>query len=142
MTNPLTLWSQWMNAGNMAGETIAAASQVVARRSQTIAAAASDPLRADHSELALMVSEKGAAFSRSGTSLAIDAIALQGELMAQAQAVGAMMLSGRTPTLAAAGAIMDRGARINQKMLTAGVRALRPLHTAATANQRRLAKKA
>ena len=141
MIDPFRLMSNWMKAGRMVGETLDAAQAVVAHRGEPIAAAANDPLRADHRELALMVTEKGHAFAKSGSTLAGDWAAMQSDVWRQATAIQSMMLSGRVPSLAATGAIIDRGARINQRAFTSGVRALKPIHAAATANQRRLKKR-
>ena len=141
MIDPFRLMTDWIKAGRMVGETLDAAQAVVAHRGETIAAAANDPLRADHRELALMVTEKGHAFAKSGSTLAGDWAAMQSDVWRQATAIQSMMLSGRVPSLAATGAIIDRGARINQRAFTSGVRALKPIHAAATANQRRLKKR-
>ena len=141
MIDPFRLMTDWMKAGRMVGETLDAAKAVVAHRGETIAAAANDPLRADHRELTLMVTEKGHAFAKAGSTLAGDWAAMQSDVWRQATAIQSMMLSGRVPSLAATGAIIDRGARINQRAFTSGVRALKPIHAAATANQRRLKKR-
>ena len=138
MIDPFRMMADMMNAGRMLSETLDASSAVVAKRGETIAAAANDPFRADHRELALMVTEKGRAFAKSGATMAGDWMSLQSDLMRQSQAIGSMMLSGRVPSMAAAGAIIDRGARINQRALSSSIRALKPIHAAATANQRRL----
>ena len=138
MIDPFRMMTDMIKAGRMLGETLDAANAVVAKRGETIAAAASDPLHADHRELALMVTEKGRAFAKSSATMAGDLMSMQSDLMRQSQAIGSIMLSGRVPTFAAAGAIIDRGARINQRALSSSIRALKPIHAAATANQRRL----
>ena len=125
----------------MVGETLDAANAVVAHRGETIAVAANDPFHADHRELTLMVTEKSHAFVRAGSTMAGDWAAMQSDVWRQAAAIQSMMLSGRVPSMAAAGAIIDRGARINQRALASGVRALKPIHAVATANQRRLNKR-
>ena len=141
MIDPFRMMSDMMKAGRMLSETLDAANAVVAKRGETIAAAANDPLRADHRELALMVTEKGHAFAKSGATLAGDWLSLQSDLMRQSQAIGSILMSGRVPTFAVAGAIIDRSARINQRSLSSSIRALKPIHAAATANQRRLKKR-
>ena len=138
MIDPFRMMTDMMKAGRMLSETLDAANTVVAKRGATIAAAANNPLRADHRELALMVTEKGRAFAKSGATMAGDWMSMQSDLMRQSQAIGSIMLSGRVPTFAAAGAIIDRGARMNQRALSSSIRALQPIHAAATANQRRL----
>ena len=142
MFDPFKMWSEMMRAGRMVGETMVAANDVVASRGETIAAAARDPLGADTNELSRMVTEKGSAFSRAGSSLAGDWMTMQGDMMRQAQAIGAVCLSGRMPSPAAATAIANRGARLSQSALTSGIKALRPIHAMATANRRRLSKNA
>ena len=141
MIDPFRMMTNMMKAGRMLSETLDASSAVVAKRGRTIAAAANDPFNADHNELALMVTEKGRAFAKSGATMAGDWLSLQSDLVRQSQAIGSIMLSGRVPSLAAAGAIIDRGARINQRALSSSLRALKPIHAAATANQRRLKKR-
>ena len=138
MINPFRMMTDIMKAGRMLSEMLNATNAVVANRGETIAAAANDPLRADHRELALMVTEKGHAFAKSGATMAGDWMSMQSDLMRQSQAIGSIMLSGQVPTFAAAGAIIDRAARINQRALNSSIRALKPIHAAATANQRRL----
>ena len=141
MIDPFRMMTDWMRAGRMVGATLEAANAVVAHRRDTIAEAANDPLRADHRELALMVTEKGHAFGKAASTLAGDWAAMQSDVWRQAAAIQSMMISGRVPSMAATGAIIDRGARINQRALASGVRALKPIHAVATANQRRLKKR-
>ena len=141
INDPFALWTNWLRAGRLVGETIEASQTVIARRGETIADAARDPFTADHAELTRMVTEKGAAFAKAGTSMAGDWAAMQADLSAQVRAMSALWLGGRLPSAAAAGAMLDRSARINQRALASGVKALRPIHATATANQRRLKKK-
>ena len=138
MLDPFRMMSDWIRAGRMIGETLDAAHDVVAHRHAKIATAAADPIGADMSELTLMVVEKAPAFAKAGSTLAADWAAMQSDLWRQTTAIQGMMLSGRVPSLATAGSILDRGARINQRALASGLRALKPIHAAATANQRRL----
>ena len=137
MNNPFALWTSMIDAGRMMSETADAANAVIASRSGTIAEAAYNPLGADHRELGRMVSEKSTAFARAGQSLANDWNGMQGELLAQAQALGSMWLSGFASPRAA-GAIIARSQRINERAIASGVRALRPIHATATANKKRL----
>jgi len=124
-----------LSAGQMIGETIDAAQSVISSRSETIAAATRNPLQADVAELGLMVSEKNKAFTKASKSLASDWHRMQREMMA----LGTMWIDG--PLLPGkAMAIMARSQRINEQALASGIRALRPIHATATANQRRLRK--
>ena len=138
MNDPFALWTSMMTAGRMLGETAGAANAVIASRSETIAAAARNPLHADHRELNRMVSEKGTAFTSAGTSLATDWSAMQGDLLAQAGAIASMWMSGRLPSARETGALMSRSQRMSERALASSIRALHPIHATATANKRRL----
>jgi len=139
MNNPFALWSGWLNAGRMVGETMDAAQAVISSRSKTIAAATRNPLKADVTELGLMVSEKGKAFTKAGESLASDWRRMQGDLLAQAEAFGSLWLGG--PLMPGkAMAMLARSQRINERAMASGLRALKPIHATATANKRRLSK--
>ena len=135
MNNPFALWSSWLDAGQMVGETIDAAQAVISSRSETIAAATRNPLKADVTELGLMVSEKNKAFAKASKSLASDWQRMQRDLMT----LGTMWIDG--PLLPGkAMAMMARSQRLNEQALASGIRALKPIHATATANQRRLRK--
>ena len=136
MNNPFALWTSMIDAGRMMSETADASNAVISSRSGMIAEAAYNPLAADHRELARMVSEKSTAFARASQSLANDWSGMQGDLFAQAQALGSMWLGFASPR--AAGAIIARSQRINERAIASGIRALRPIHATATANKRRL----
>jgi hypothetical protein len=138
--NLFSLWADMLKAGQMVGETLDASHSVIASRSETIAEATRNPLTADTRELNMMVAEKNSAFAKSGAILANDWSKLQGEMVAQAQALGSLWMSGRPPTFGAAQSIAARSQRIGTRALSSGVRALRPIHATATANKKRLAK--
>lgn len=139
MRNDLwTAWQQLLRAGTMVGETVAASHAVVGARQETISSAFADPLRADHAELALMVSEKTSAFASAGAALASNWLRMQSDLAAQAMALGAMTVSGRLPSARAARTMAARQRRITDAAVRGSMQALRPIHAAATANARRL----
>jgi hypothetical protein len=140
MTNPWREWNRLMRAGTMWSETLTASHAVVGHRSKTIEAALANPLGADHAELGRMVSEKSSAFGEAAASLTRDYFAAQSDLNAQAEAVGKMMM-GQLPTTNAALAMVDRSQRLGSAALASSVRALAPVHKAATANARRLGRK-
>lgn len=71
-SNPFTLGRALFEQWTAIGETLAASSSVIARRSSLIDTAMRNPLDADLPELARMAPEKMLAFSRSGASLAGD----------------------------------------------------------------------
>ncbi|HEV2043215.1 MAG TPA: hypothetical protein VGR05_00920 [Sphingomicrobium sp.] len=136
-------WSEWQRlwrAGTMMSETMTASNAVVGHRSKTIETAMSNPLGADYVELGRMVTEKGAAFGAASASLSRDWFAMQRDWNAQGVAVAAMMM-GQMPGPRAAQAMMARGQRLGSAALSSGVRAMIPIHRAATANERRLGKK-
>ena len=136
-------WSEWQRlwrAGTMMSETMTASHAVVGHRSKTIETAMCDPLRADHAELARMVSEKAAAFGAAGASLSRDWLAMQRDWNAQTVAMSAVMM-GRLPGPRGAQAMIMRGQRLSNAALASTNRALKPIHAAATANARRLRKK-
>ena len=141
MTNPWTEWQKLWRAGTMLSETMTASQAVVEHRSRTIEGAMSDPLHADYGELNRMVSEKANAFGAAGMSLSRDWLAMQRDWGAQVSDVSAMMF-GKLPSLQKSQAMMARSQRLGSAALASTVRAMTPIHKAATANQRRLARKA
>ena len=138
--NLFSLWADMLKAGQMVGETLDASQSVIASRSETIAEATRNPFEADHGELNRMVAEKSSAFAKSGAIMASDWTKMSGEMVAQAQALSSLWMSGRPPSFGAAHAIAARSQRIGTRALSSGVRALRPIHATATANKRRLTK--
>ncbi len=140
MINPWVEWQKMVRAGTMMSETLSATQAVVEHRSKTIETAMNDPMGADLVELGTMVSEKSAAFGAAGLSLSNDWFAMQREWNAQLNAMSAMML-GTMPTPTAANAMVARGQRLGSAALASSVRAMTPIHKAATANQRRLGTK-
>ena len=137
MVNPWIEWQRIVRAGTMLSETLNATHRVVGHRSKTIETAINDPLGADTVELGRMVSEKGAAFGAAGASLSRDWLAMQRDWNAQAMAVSAMIM-GQMPSPRSAQAMMVRGQRLGSAALASGVRAMAPIHRAATANEKRL----
>ena len=139
MIDPWREWQRMIRAATMWSETLNAAHAVVGHRSRTIKSALHDPLGADHAELGRMVSEKSSAFGAAGTSLVRDVLDLQADLAAQAAALGQMM-SGQLPTPRATQEMVLRSQRLGTAALASSIRALTPVHKAATANARRLGK--
>ena len=137
MVNPWIEWQRMIRAGTMLSETLSATHSVVGHRSKTIESAMSDPLGADYAELARMVSEKSAAFGAASASLSRDWLAMQRDWNAQVADLSSMMM-GQVPGPRAAQTMMVRGQRLGSAALASGVRAMTPIHRAATANQRRL----
>ena len=140
MVNPWIEWQRMIRAGTMLSETLSASHNVVEHRTRTIETAITDPLGADYVELGRMVSEKSAAFGAAGMSMSKDWFAMQRDLSAQAVALSSMMM-GKMPGPRAAQAMMARGQRLSSAALASSVRAMTPIHRAATANERRLARK-
>ncbi len=140
MVNPWLEWQRIVRAGTMLNETLTATQRVVEHRSRTIETAMSDPMSADYFELGRMVSEKTAAFGAAGASLSRDWFAMQRDWNAQLADLSAMML-GQLPGTRKAQAMVVRSQRLGSAALASGVRAMTPIHRAATANQKRLGKK-
>lgn len=133
--------SMWRNAIALQ-ETAVASHAVIGCRHDTIRAALSNPLDADVEELGRMVPEKVEAFTKAGTSLLDDCFAFQADWFAQMRDLGTIAIAGVPPSAAALDRIGRRAARITTRMSRAGGRALAPVHAAATANDRRLRKRA
>jgi hypothetical protein len=140
MINPWVEWQKMVRAAELLSETMTATSAVVEHRSCTIEQAMSNPLAADTVELGRMVSEKSAAFGAAGMSLSRDWLAMQRDWGAQVSDLSAMMM-GKVPSPRTASAMVARGQRLGSAALASSVRAMTPIHKAATANQRRLGKK-
>ncbi len=140
MTDMWREWQRLVRAGTMWSETLSAAHAVVGHRSRTIESAMNDPFGADRAELGRMVSEKSSAFGAAGASLASDYLTMQADLTAQAATLGALMM-GQLPTPRATQAMMLRSQRLGSAALASSIRALTPVHKAATANARRLGKR-
>ena len=139
MTNMWTEWQRLWRAGTMLSETMTASQAVVEHRSRTIEDAMSDPLGADYIELGRMVSEKATAFGAAGASRSRDWLAMQRDWGAQVSDVSAMMF-GKVPGPQKTQAMIKRSERLGSAVLASSVRAMTPIHRAATANQRRLAR--
>ena len=139
MVNPWIEWQRMIRAGTMLSETLSATQSVVGHRSKTIESAMSDPLGADYVELGRMVSEKSAAFGAAGASLSRDWLTMQRDWNAQMADLSAMML-GRVTGPRKAMAMAARGQRMGSAALASSMRAMTPIHRAATANEKRLAR--
>ena len=139
MVNPWIEWQRMIRAGTMLSETLSATHSVVGHRSKAIESAMGDPLGADYVELGRMISEKSVAFGAAGTSLSRDWLAMQRDWNAQAMALSQMMM-GQVPGSRAAQAMVARGQRLGSAALASGVRAMTPIHRAAMANEKRLAR--
>lgn len=140
MIKPWVEWQKLVRAAEMLSETMTATQAVVGHRGKTIETAINDPLRADMVELGRMVSEKSEAFGEAGASLSRDWLAMQRDWTAQMSDLSAMMM-GRMPGPAKTQAMVARGQRLGSAALASGVKAMTPIHKAATANQRRLGRK-
>ncbi len=137
MIDPWAEWQEMIRAGTMVSETLRASQAVVEHRSRTIEQAMSDPLQADLGELGRMVSEKTTAFGAASRSLSRDWAAMQRDWSAQVEDMASMML-GAMPGPRKARAMIARGQRLGSAALASSVRAMAPIHQAATANQKRL----
>ncbi|KQS57729.1 hypothetical protein ASG17_00875 [Brevundimonas sp. Leaf363] len=136
---------------------MAATAEVVAARLEIMAAGLADPRRADLKEMALMSSEKVAAFTASagraqrGLSAASEALVAAGA-RESGLAVEAAQAMARAATPAAAAQAQasymmgwwtrsaEQGWALGSALLNAQADAMKPLHRAATANAKRLRK--
>lgn len=152
MLDPFTAWTRLMYAafdlsrlGLNASATITASQDVIARRTDIMAAAVRSPLTADYAEMARMMPEKVAAFSKSGAAMISELWSMQAASMAEGQHLAALMMRGRPLTLseltALSGRSLDHGVRTVERAARLGSRGLVPVHAAATANARRLKRK-
>ena len=155
--NPFLLWG---TLGLKAMQMSASAAQVIAIRTTRMALAGANPSVADKRENSRMVTEKVDAFSRAGQALATGALPLMAGLAGQAWRTGfdlmtasAQLAASRTlpQTLARQRRLADtlmRSVPAAQHGATSKAtaklahRALAPVHQKATANARRLTKKA
>ena len=151
--NPFLLWG---TLGMKAMEMSASAAQVIAIRTARMASAGVNPSAADRRENSRMVTEKVDAFSRAGQALATGAAPLFAGMASQAFRTGLDLMTAATH-LAASRTLPETLARqrrlantLMRNAPSAGSdatarlahRALAPVHQKATANARRLTKKA
>jgi hypothetical protein len=155
--NPFLLWG---TLGLKAMEMSVSAAQVIAIRTMRMAAAGLNPTAADRRENARMVSEKVDAFSRAGQALSFGTAPLLAGMASQAFRAGLDVMTAATrlaasrtipETLAGQRRLADAVARgasatphgtASKATARLAHRALAPVHGKATANARRLAKKA
>ena len=151
MPDPFTAWSRMVAAGfDMQAtwlrgiETLQASQSVIAARTGKMRDAAGAPMHADVAEFARMLPEKLDAFGQSAQAVTRDMLAMHGAWAAQMQRLSLMMMSGRMPTPSEASALTTQTANYALGAIDAGARlgkgALAPVHRAATANARRLAR--
>jgi hypothetical protein len=155
--NPFLLWT---TLGLKTMQMSAAAAQVIAIRSTRMAAHGANPSAADRREMHRMGAEKVDAFSRAGTALATGAVPLMAGMAMQASRAGfetfnalTNLVASRTipqtlahqRKLAAAlmgGGTSSGGATASNATARLAHRALAPVHRKATANAKRLTRKA
>ena len=155
--NPFLLWS---TLGMKAMQMSAAAAQVIAIRTTRMATHGANPNAADKREMHRMGAEKVDAFSRAGNALATGAVPLMTGMAMQSWRTGFDLLNGMTRLAASrsipqtmasqrqlADTLMRSGAGAGQAATSNATarlahRALAPVHRKATANARRLTKKA
>lgn len=154
LANPLLAWSSLaLNSAQM----MATSAQVIGMRVQRMMIAGANPQISDHVEMGLMGSEKVQAAAESGQAVARGVMLLNQQLFAmvtrQVMAGLPMMFSlatSFTPSRFADGqARVVRAALANSNAATAKIsdavpriagKALKPIHSRAAANRRRLAK--
>jgi hypothetical protein len=148
-------FSAWLRLGSAAldlagtqlraAKTVAAAGDVVRKRSDIIDAAVRSPLTADHAELARMVPEKVAAFAQAGSAMSAELVAMQFAWADEMQHLWRMAMKGRAPTAAEMGALADRGSayalRTTERTARLAEAGLAPIRKQVSANARRLRKR-
>lgn len=155
LANPLMAWSSLaLNSAQM----MATSAQVVGMRVQRMLIAGANPELSDHVEMGLMGREKVQAVAESGQAVAQGVMLLNQQLFAMAtrQVMAGLpimfsLATSFTPARFAAGqARVVRAAMENSKAATARIstavphiagKALKPIHSRAAANRRRLAKR-
>lgn len=129
-----------VEAGMKFSEMMLASQRVIGTRLDLINAALRSPLEGDYAEFGRMVPEKMAAFSASGIALSDDWRKAQADLFDQWREWLTLMTG--VPTAGRLSAFGERstrrGARAMVRSMSAGGRALKPVHKTATANARRL----
>jgi len=137
------------------GEMMRAASDVIAARLNIMAEGLANPMKADMAEMSLMSTEKAEAFSESAAAVAGNLGDLAARVsksamdeVGHAQKAAAAIASAASPQAAAtahynyAVAWWSRAAgqmlTLNTELLKAQADALRPIHSAAVANAKRL----
>lgn len=145
--SPFDLWSGWMrNSVAMAqmgfrfAEMAQASQMVIGSRSQTIMASAQGASGADQRELARMLPEKIEAFSLAGMAAFGDMAAMQADAFAAWRQMAGMAMSGRVPTATEIESLARQGNRMVDRAISAGGKALAPVHRQATSNARRLSR--
>ena len=155
--NPFLLWS---TLGVKAVQMSTAAAQVIAIRTTRMAAHGLRPNAAEQREMRLMGSEKVDAFSRAGHALATGALPLVAGMAGQAWRTSLDLLTASTQLAASrtlpqtlarqrklADTLMRNAPAVHHGAASTATaqlahRALAPVHRKATANARRLTKKA
>lgn len=148
MTDPFSAWTRLASAvfdmqktWLRSIETLQASHAGIAPRTAKLRDVASNPLT-DHAEFARMVPEKVEAFGRSAEAVAKQTMALHSAWIGQMQRVGAVMLTGRLPSMAEAATLAGQSAHYTLGAVAAGSRlgagAIAPVHRTATGNARRL----
>ena len=154
LANPFLLWT---TLGMKAMQMSAAAAQVIAIRTTRMAAHGPNPSPADKREMHRMGAEKVDAFSKAGMALSTGAVPLMTETTMQAWRTGFDVFNALTRVAASrtipqtmasqrrlADTVMRGAAASPPAAATARLahRALAPVHRKATANAKRLTKKA
>jgi hypothetical protein len=135
-----SLWTAPLELARTAmalGETAVHSQSVIAARMPTLFAAFQNPWAADHRELALMVSEKVGAASRSARSASASAATLRRAMNGQAAALGRIG-GGDLLTPIDWWGIAERNMTIAASLITLPGAMLKPFHAGVTANAKRL----
>lgn len=149
MLNPFGLWTEMLSSwsamaqnatrmGTMASDS----AYVVDRRTKLMADALRNPMTGDYAELSMMVPEKVTAFSQAGVAGWQAMTRFQSDGFAIWQNMMGIALSGQPMTAAQGMALASQSTRAIKRANHATGRVMAPIETGATANARRLRKKA
>jgi hypothetical protein len=155
MTNPLLAWAEFAMAS---ARMMTTSAQVIGQRTSRMMLAGTSPGAADRKELALMNSEKSAAAAESAQAMAQGMFVLSQQLAAmmfrQIFAAAPLMMSlaaSSTPQQSAARQVKlvsvglsntkEATSRITSALPRIAHKGLRPIHSKATANRKRLSRR-
>ncbi|RVT43494.1 hypothetical protein [Sphingobium algorifonticola] len=138
----LSTWSAMAQGATRMGTLTKDSAFVVDHRTRLMADAMRNPLTGDYAELSMMVPEKVTAFSQAGLAGFQAMTRFQADGFAIWQKMMGIALSGQPMTAAQGMALASQSTRALKRANHASGRTMAPIENGATANARRLRKKA
>lgn len=120
------------------GETLSASQRVAERRGAMMGDAARSPLAGDYAEFGRMLPEKLSAFTGAAENWFADCFEVQRQMIAQFADASSFMAGGGANPMAFMARGAERSNRVAITAMSAGGKALAPVHRAATRNAKRL----